>query len=183
MTGALVHSTGIPTVTRPTFFLMVLLLAVGAAAPYAAADPISATVAFSPGSVVQTHDAEGDRLRLPGCDQQPSLPGRPDLPARLYRLVVPADFSVSGARVTTAEYAALSSPTGRFDIPPAQPPMPTDGAGDVQPVGPDPTVYGKDDPFPAAPVEFVGDEFTFGYRVATFLIHPFRYYPQSDSRR
>ncbi|MCK4342011.1 MAG: hypothetical protein KAY37_09850 [Phycisphaerae bacterium] len=155
-----------------------LLSALCAVGPAEAAD-VTATVGCPADSVSINRDSEGDRVSVAGCTLRTEAAGKPDLPIRLYRLIIPADLNVTEALVTRVEFVAIESADGAFRIPPAKPPLPTDGSGDPGPVKPDPDIYGKDVAYPAKTVELVGTEYCFGHHIVTLLVHPLRYYPLS----
>jgi hypothetical protein len=153
-----------------------LIVAVAVSGSVAEADEVRASVRFPKESVRTVMGDVGDWASVEGCMLRTERPGAPDLPARLYRLVIPADLNARGVLVERAEFEAVD---GEFRLAPAQPPRPVGSESNMEPVEPDPVIYGRNDPFPASPVVLIRSEFSFGYQLATLVIHPLRYYPVS----
>ncbi|MCK4343158.1 MAG: hypothetical protein KAY37_15695 [Phycisphaerae bacterium] len=139
---------------------------------------VRATVNFSADQVTVTHAAAGDRVKVDGCRLRTTGPGQPDLPIRLYRLVVPADFEPTDVHIVRATFEPLES-LGGFQIPTTRLPNIDDPWDMTELSAPDPEIYGRDAPFPSEPVQLSRSGFSFGYHVSTLLVHPLRYYPVS----
>ena len=112
-------------------------------------------------------------VAIDGCATLSEV-GQPSLPVRILRFVIPADARVEDVVFSPGEIVELP---GTHRIAPAQPGTPTG----VTPrwVDPDPDTYGSDALFPAGRVEYLGDGYLGGHRIATVAVHPLQYAPAS----
>ena len=139
--------------------------------PAIAAGP-SADVQHALGQVVIETGDVYSRLSMDGT-RASKTPGAPALPVEYRRFVIPSDARVADLAVSFEE---LELP-GSYRVAPAQPEVP---AGETPRwVGEDASIYGSDRPYPPARVEYLGDGFLGGFRIATVAVHPLQYTPGS----
>ncbi|MGB2768755.1 MAG: C25 family cysteine peptidase [Candidatus Zixiibacteriota bacterium] len=117
-----------------------------------------------------------DLVSLRGCVGSQKI-GSPDLPIRMIHLVLPDGSEVTGVFVTEAHPAILE---GEFSIGPVQPDVRTDDLPVKDRIGPDPTVYGSDSPYPSQLVELVHDGMMSGNHVISLALSPLQYRPKSQ---
>ena len=139
----------------------------------AVADELGLPIAFEPPQ--PRSSPLGDLLEVPGASLHAS-PGAPLLPVRPLRLALPP-----GQRVVAVELEQVRSEmlAGRWQIAPAQHPVPLSAKIRPAPTLPDPAIYGADQPVPARWFESAGVQSSRGYRVLTVRLHPLRYSPAS----
>ena len=65
----------------------------------------------------------------------------------------------------------------RLGVMPAQPEAPIGGTAEW--ADPDPAIYGSDALFPSSRVEYLGDGYLGGYRIASVAVYPLQYSPGS----
>ncbi|MEA3409121.1 MAG: C25 family cysteine peptidase, partial [Candidatus Eisenbacteria bacterium] len=125
----------------------------------------SPQVAIESGEVYSRLSMEGTRASR--------TPGAPALPVEYLRFVIPSDARVANL-VVSVEELELS---GDYRVAPAQPEVPI---GETpQWVGEDASIYGSDEPYPAVRVEYLGDGFLGGFRIASVAVYPLQYSPRS----
>jgi hypothetical protein len=151
--------------------LLAVLILVCAACPAIAAGPstdiqhTSRQVTIETGEVYSRLSMEGTRAS--------KMPGAPALPVEYLRFVIPSDARVADLVVSIEELELQ----GSYRVAPAQPEVPV---GEVlQRVGEDPSIYASDEPYPAVRVEYLGDGFLGGYRIASVAVYPLQYFPRS----
>jgi hypothetical protein len=98
--------------------------------------------------------------------------GEPDLPAEVLSFVIPSDARVEDVAVSFSDERELP---GTYLVIPVQPEAPI---GQVQPwADPDPAIYAGDALFPPIRVEYLGDGYLGGYRIASVAVYPLQYAP------
>ena len=136
-----------------------------AAGPYTDVQHASRQVTIETGEVYSRLSMEGTRAS--------KTPGAPALPVEYLRFVIPSDARVADLVVSIEE---LELP-GSYRVAPAQPEVPV---GETPRwVAEDASIYQSDRPYPAVRVEYLGDGFLGGFRIATVAIHPLQYTPRS----
>jgi hypothetical protein len=143
-----------------------------AAVPVWAAGP-AADASFGSERISLTPDGEFSKAAAEGCRSLTDV-GKPELPVRVLRFVIPSDMRVDGVTVSRLVEEELP---GVHRIKPAQMQVPT-GEQAVW-SDPDPSVYQSDALFPASRVEYLGDGYLGGYRIASVAVHPLQYAPKS----
>jgi hypothetical protein len=100
-------------------------------------------------------------------------PGKPMLPAKEFRIALPAGMAVTNVRLVDARAVALA---GEYAVFPAQPPRRTADppATDIL-VPPDAGAYASADPYPARLVEFVQQGDLAGQGMAVVRVYPVQY--------
>jgi hypothetical protein len=153
------------------------------AAPMAAAEEESTLrVTIPAGDYQIVEDGQGQRISLEGFGSL-LIPGKPHLPSKIFAVAVPPDAQVVGVSFETDEVVALP---GTFNITPAPLPRvigkedPAVSAREQQRYERNyKAVYGADDPYPAAPVEFVRTARYRKYNLVDVRVTPFSYRPSS----
>lgn len=130
-------------------------------------------VSFDRGDVSFEDQRSFKSVVIDGCVALSDV-GQPDLPVRILRFVIPADTRVEDLVFSCGEVVELP---GTHRITPAQPGTPT--GVELRWAEPDPAVYSSDELFPESRVEYLGDGFLGGYRIATVAVHPLQYAPAS----
>ncbi|HYW68480.1 MAG TPA: C25 family cysteine peptidase, partial [bacterium] len=130
-------------------------------------------VSFDRGEVSFEDGRSFQSVAIDGCVAISEV-GQPDLPVRILRFVIPADTRVEDLVFSCGEVVEL---TGTHRVAPAQPGTPT--GVEPQWVEPDPSIYSNDALFPESRVQYLGDGFLGGYRIATVAVHPLQYAPVS----
>jgi len=102
--------------------------------------------------------------------------GAPALPALAVNVVVPQNMRVTGV---TWSPAATEEVEGKFLILPVQPPRPISSEKETPFVPPDPAVYNSDALYPMELGRTAGQHSMQGYNVASVLVYPLQYSPQS----
>lgn len=136
---------------------------------------------FSPTDVTMNACHGYDAPELAGCSCRTQDVGKPDLPVRIIRVVLPADASVTSV---TCDPSLPSDLPGRYLVLPKQPQYPLRfGSGypgaDIPPpefVGPDPATYNSDSEYPApSQIDGISVSDSFGYRIVQFKVYPLVY--------
>jgi hypothetical protein len=149
-----------------------LVAVVCVAAPAWAAGP-SIETSFGTDEVSIAPDGEFAKVALTGCASITDV-GKPELPVKVLRFVVPQDMRVEDV---TFSFLSETELPGTHRILPAQKQVPT---GEVPEwTAPDSEIYGSDDLFPASRVEYLGDGYLGGYRIASVAVYPLQYAPRS----
>lgn len=99
--------------------------------------------------------------------------GKPELPVKVIRYVVPFDAEVTGINVEVIESRILP---GNFRIYPAQPPIPSGGELPAF-VPADSAIYASTVSYPGKRAEVTGDGYMYGYHVVTLRFYPVEYSP------
>ena len=154
------------------FAYCLLAAAVLVAAPVWAAGPATDT-SFGSESLSIVPDGEYSRVALRDCRTLSEV-GMPALPVRVLRFVVPGDMRVESVSVSHIVEEELP---GSYRVMPAQPEVPIGETPEW--VEPDRSVYGSDEPFPPARIEYLGDGHLGGYRIASVAVYPLQYSPKS----
>ena len=122
--------------------------------------------------------ADGVEYVLPEIDglRMTSEIGKPSLPVKYIRLLIPVDKDVESIEFVDVNEKKLP---GSYLIYPAQPPIPlSDRYTEPDFVKPDVAVYGSDKPFPVQRVEVVHDGYFDGSNhIVTIAIYPLQYLP------
>jgi len=151
--------------------LLAVLILVCVACPAIAAGPstdiqhTSRQVTIETGEVYSRLSMEGTRAS--------GTPGAPALPVRYLRFVIPSDARVADLVVSIEELELQ----GSYRVAPAQPEVPIGEA--PRWVDEDASIYGSDTLYPAVRVEYLGDGFLGGYRIASVAVYPLQYLPRS----
>ena len=151
-----------------TAALTVLLVA---SAGWAGAALRTATVEFRHDDIELTNERSFSNVSVLGCTHLAEV-GEPDLPVRLLRFVIPADMRVEDVLF---ECAGVEEVSGSHVVRPAQPRIAT-GQQEEWVDGSE-SIYGGSRPYPESRVEYLGDGFLGGYRIATVAVHPLQYEP------
>ena len=102
-------------------------------------------------------------------------PGSPELPVLLKSYLIPVDAD----RITINVQSVSKQKVDRkYDIYPAQPPVPIGVVEPVSFVEPNPEIYESEAPFPDKAAEIISDEFYLGYRIVTVRLYPLEYLPK-----
>ncbi|MBN2564448.1 MAG: hypothetical protein JXB46_01940, partial [Candidatus Eisenbacteria bacterium] len=133
----------------------------------------SVDASFGAESVTLSSAGEFSRISLEHC-RPLSAVGKPELPLRVLRFVIPADMRVSDVIVSEMEETTIP---GVHMIVPAQPRVPIGETAEW--AAPDQTVYGSDERYPAERVEYLGEGYLGGYRIASVAVYPMQYQPAS----
>jgi hypothetical protein len=137
-----------------------------------AAGPVLET-AFDASEVAIEVDGTYAKLEIDGTAAV-KTPGEPALPIRYLRFVIPSDSRVEDIVITGLVEQELP---GTYRVMPAQQEVPT---GET-PIwsDPDPAIYESDAPYPASRVQFLGDGYLGGYRIASVAVYPLTYIPST----
>jgi len=103
-------------------------------------------------------------------------PGQPLLPVLSGNVLIPPDARLIGVRIERVEWQEIGS---GLTIYPVQPMRPLSQFNSVPFVLPDQLVYGQDNAYPEEMVFSVPAGSKAGFKIAGFLLCPFRYYPTS----
>ncbi len=151
----------------------VVVCCVACCAAWAGAAVSATDVSFERGDVSFEADRSFQNVTIDGCAMLSEV-GQPDLPVRILRFLIPSDARVEDVVFSCGEVVELP---GTHRVAPAQPGTPTGVT--PQWVEPDPDVYSSDELFPASRVEYLGDGYLGGHRIATVAVHPLQYAPAS----
>ncbi|MCK4510451.1 hypothetical protein KAW64_01865, partial [bacterium] len=133
----------------------------------------TATASFEPGDISFEANRSFHNILIDDCVALSDV-GEPDLPVRILRFVIPADTRVEDVVFSCGGVVELP---GTHRVAPAQPGVPTGVTPEwVEPAS---RVYSSDELFPAARVEYLGDGYLGGHRIASVAIHPLQYAPLS----
>jgi hypothetical protein len=149
-----------------------LIAVVCAALPAWAAGPATDT-SFSSEAVSVAPAGEFSKVTVLGCRSLSDV-GKPELPVRVLRFVVPSDMRVEGV---TISYLVEEELEGFHRVLPAQPEVPT-GEPAVW-ADPDRSIYESDELYPRDRVEYLGEGYFGGYRIASVAVYPLQYAPRS----
>ncbi len=157
----------------PRHFAYWLLVAmVCAALPSWAAGPATDT-SFGTETVSVVPQGEFSKVTVQDCGSLTDV-GKPELPVRVLRFVVPSDMRVEDV---TISYLVEEELPGFHKVLPAQKQVPIGETAEW--TGPDSAIYNSDELYPASRVEYLGDGYFGGYRIASVAIYPLRYAPRS----
>ena len=153
--------------------MSVLVAGAIACASWSSAALTTATVDFEPEDVRLEASRSFQSISIDGCTHLSEV-GQPDLPVMILRFVVPTDMRVDGVLITRLEEEELAgehrvSPAQR-QVHPGETPEWTDA---------DPSTYGSDALYPASRVEYLGEGYLGGYRIASVAVSPLQYAPAS----
>ncbi len=133
----------------------------------------TATASFEVGDISFDANRSFHNVLIDDCVTLSEV-GEPDLPVRILRFVIPGDMRVEDVIFSCGSVVELP---GTHRIAPAQPGAPTGVTPEwVEPAA---SVYSSDELFPAARVEYLGDGYLGGYRIASVAVHPLQYVPLS----
>jgi len=149
-----------------------MIAVVCAAMPAWAAGPATDT-SFGIEEIEITPQGEFAKLALPECRSISGV-GEPELPVRILRFVVPQDMRVEDVIVSHLSERELP---GKHTVFPAQKQVPVGETAEW--TGPDDSIYRSDDLFPASRVQYLGDGYLGGYRIASVAVYPLQYAPRS----
>ncbi|MFH1688871.1 MAG: C25 family cysteine peptidase [Candidatus Eisenbacteria bacterium] len=150
-----------------------LLGAMVCAAPPAWATGPATDTSFGSETVSVVPQGEFSKVTVQGCGSLTDV-GKPELPVSVLRFVVPSDMRVEDV---TISYLVEEELPGVHRILPAQPQVPI---GETPAwAGPDRAIYESDELYPPNRVEYLGDGYLGGYRIASVAIYPLRYAPRS----
>ncbi|MGQ9707920.1 MAG: C25 family cysteine peptidase [bacterium] len=139
------------------------------------AGSITATIDLDPDRLNLSTFEDYDIITLPQAIQVPD-PGKPSLPLITATLVIPADARLTSAKV---EPLATRQINGRFNILPAQNPVPISQIRTLTFVPPDPQIYSSDRPYPDHNIIYYSTGTAAGFKLVSLIISPFSYYPVS----
>ncbi len=133
----------------------------------------TATASFEPSDISFEANRSFHNVLVDGCVTLSEV-GEPDLPVRILRFVIPADTRVEDVVSSCGGVVELP---GTHRVAPAQPGAPTGVTPEwVEPAA---RVYSSDALFPAVRVEYLGDGYLGGHRIASVAVHPLQYAPLS----
>lgn len=112
-------------------------------------------------------------VRIPELDIL-SIPGRPMLPFRTVKILIPYGQVVSDVEVVPGNRSYL----GKFYIQPGQEAIPIDG-DEPEPTPPDPSIYGSTKPYPETPFSRVAVQWKRGFQILILNLYPLEYIPKS----
>jgi hypothetical protein len=139
----------------------------------AAAGTITRTFTFSTEEVKFTKVDGYDVADLRGYVST-SAPGEPIIPQAIFTFVVPSNATVTNVEVVGSEKTELP---GTYNLYPAQTPRPLSITSKPEFVGPNPTVYSSNSPYPGKLVEFGYTGTKTGYRLCGVSVFPLQYSP------
>ncbi len=164
----------------PVVILLALLVL---SAAFSAAETIDVTVEFSQNDLSFTVRDGYDQVYMKDLDLL-SETGRPQLPVRVTRAVIPAGHSLRS--IETIEMDLIDLP-GRYDIYPAQAPqilsLAAQDPGRIAFTGPEDLIYRSRQPYPAEAVRVAGHGYLAGYHLADVEICPLVYLPAEKRLR
>ncbi|MCG2705885.1 MAG: C25 family cysteine peptidase, partial [Candidatus Omnitrophica bacterium] len=102
-------------------------------------------------------------------------PGEPVLPVKGINVLIPAGKEIKGSEVILGEKITLP---GKYNIEPAQKPVPLSYEGEVEKTLPKEEIYNSNNPYPKEKKEKITTQKTRGYEVAIFKLCPIEYIPQ-----
>ncbi len=142
-------------------------------AVYSSAALTTATASFERSDISFEANRSFHNVLIDDCVTLSNV-GEPDLPVRILRFVIPAEMRVEDIIFSSGDVIELP---GTHRVAPAQPGTPTG----VEPQWADanPDVYSIDELFPAERVEYLGDGYLGGHRIASVAVHPLQYAPLS----
>ena len=158
---------------RSSVLTSVLVCCIVASAAWSGATVGATDVSFERGDVSFEANRSFHDVTIDGCAMLSEV-GQPNLPVRILRFVIPSEARVEDIVYSCGEIVELP---GTHRVAPAQPGTPTGVIPEW--VDPDPNVYSSDELFPAARVEYLGDGYLGGHRIATVAVHPLQYAPAS----
>ena len=109
-----------------------------------------------------------------------SDPGKPLLPTWQVKIAIPPTYDAEGVRVLATETRIES---GRYDVMPAQPPVPCGGVGPIEWVPPDQSVYAGESVYPVSPARLLGQTDYAGQAMAVVELVPVDYRGSTQSIR
>jgi hypothetical protein len=140
------------------------------------AEEITHTITFEASHLIFSTFRNYDQIYLPGCECS-FQPGAPQLPVKSLQLELPA-----GAKVENVELIATDSDflPGKFQLWPVQPPQPL--SLKTEPVfnEPNPQIYHSALPYPVQLFEFTGQGTLGQAELASLLIFPVQYFPDTE---
>jgi len=165
------------------FLPAAILLILALLAPAVSAETIDLTMEFSPSDLSFSVRDGYDRVTMDGLDLL-SETGRPQLPVRVARAVIPPGHAVEDLRVRDVDLIDLQ---GDYDIFPAQRPqilsLNRDAPEKIPFTRPEELIYRSRRPYPAEIVRVTGHGSLAGYRLADLEICPLIYVPAERKLR
>ncbi len=162
------------------FYLIVTFFLIGI--PSISLGQISYSVNFSNlnpkfNSIIEEDGITYEAISLFNLRQSNEI-GKPQLPVKYIRLIIPADKDVANIMIKKKEIKEFH--VFHF-IYPVQPSVPTtSNYGEMQFVNPDTKVYGSDQPYPSEIVKVVHEGYFDGSNhIITLAVYPLQYYPKS----
>jgi hypothetical protein len=132
------------------------------------------TYNFSPGDI-EIKSVQGyDYLTLKGCDNYQD-PGKPCLPYKSLKFVIPASAIVTDVKVIGSSETWLE---GSYLILPGQKPVPVSYPSIREFTEPDKSLYDSNEPYPKELLEKLPVGNMNGFRIAQMQIFPFEYLPK-----
>ncbi|HYW68217.1 MAG TPA: C25 family cysteine peptidase, partial [bacterium] len=152
------------------YWLFIAIVCV--AAPAWAVGPATDT-SFGSEEVSLAPDGDFSKVAVEGCGSISDV-GKPELPVKMLRFVIPSDTRVEDVIISFLGEEELP---GVHRVKPAQQQVPM---GET-PVWSDPdrAVYESDEFYPRNRVEYMGDGYFGGYRIASVAVYPLQYAPKS----
>ncbi len=155
------------------FAVVVLLTACCLASSASATSALTATIDFTEADISTVEHHGHDVVSISGLRTTLEL-GRPELPVRYVRFVLPDGMTATGVTASVDGAYALD---GRYDVRPVQPQQPFSLPYVAQWRDADPEVYQAAQPYPSAPARFIDTGNVGGYTVATVAVYPLQYEP------
>ena len=142
---------------------------------------ISATISIGNFEIKRTEQV--DKISVEDYGHR-LIPGKPDLPSRIYSIAIPPGAELVDVNYEISESIVLS---GNYNIQPVQTPSPLCAEEDPEVLQKElnnynenfKEVYGSSNPYPAEPVEFVQTGGYRKYNLVDVRVMPFKYYPQT----
>ncbi|MGE5620972.1 MAG: C25 family cysteine peptidase [archaeon] len=104
-------------------------------------------------------------------------PGKPELPVKYVKLIVPSGMDVSDINITASGKESIQLPKKVY---PAQYPIPTSINYTHRVAKADSVIYTSDNPFPSELVKVVDEGYFDGNHIVTLAVYPIQYLPKSN---
>jgi hypothetical protein len=154
--------------------LLILTMCVALASSAAAMGP-AVERSYDPSEIAIETDGAYSRVAIEGASSI-GTPGAPALPVQYLQFVIPPDARVEDVLITRLDEVVLP---GVHRVAPAQPEVPI--GEPPRHADPDPTIYGRAGAYPEHRVEYLGDGYLGGYRIAGVAVYPVRYEPATGT--
>jgi len=132
------------------------------------------TLTFDPHTLTITTTNDITTLTFPDATNT-GTPGTPTLPSRTLQIAIPATTTITAVHILAATTQPLP---GTFTLPAMQPPQTTDTT--PTPINiPSTTI--PSDPYPATPIQLLGQSDLYGQGLITLRFTPLQYHPNSNT--
>lgn len=141
---------------------------------------ISRSISFPPGSLLLTNETAKDNNEYLHVSlaslQLTSEPGKPELPVKYLKLLLPPNTKVKDINITNVKKTDYKI---NYKIFPGQLPEPTAiNSGEQKFISPDKKIYESANPYPAKAVQVVDHSYFDGNNhIVTIAIYPVQYFP------